>query len=170
MTWLAHAHSKRRCLRSASVRLPEGHPDLLGARLNLAVTIKRQGDLASARALEEADAGGLRGVRCPSAIPTFSSPGRTSPNTMAQQCDLAGARALEEAVLGGLRAYPTGGPPRSSSRPVEPCLHDVAAGRPGWRTRTSRGRAGGLRAYAAGGPHRSPARLVESRRHDGAAG
>ena len=61
-TWRARGRCRSRCWRSSRRVLGDEHPDTLTSMSNLAETLRAQGDLAGARALQERGAGGRRRV------------------------------------------------------------------------------------------------------------
>jgi hypothetical protein len=78
--------------------LGEEHPDTLTSLNNLAGTLRAQGDLAGARALQEKVLEARRRVLGEEHPDTLTSMGNLA-STLRAQGDLAGARALQEKVL-----------------------------------------------------------------------
>ncbi|MCE9592955.1 MAG: CHAT domain-containing protein [Planctomycetes bacterium] len=78
--------------------LPDDHPDLQTARVNLALTIKALGDLSGARALEEKVLE-VRSRALPDDHPDLQAARENLAGTLYRLGDLSGARALEEKVL-----------------------------------------------------------------------
>ncbi|MBK7956349.1 MAG: tetratricopeptide repeat protein [Candidatus Accumulibacter sp.] len=92
------AHWFRRALAINIHELGDEHPDTLTSMNNLALTLRSQGDLPGARALQEQVLAIRRRVLGDEHPDTLSSMANLA-STLRSQGDLPGARALEEQVL-----------------------------------------------------------------------
>ena len=96
---LESTHGVRSLLRAARERtLPSEHPDLFGARMNLANSMYEMGDLPGARALEESVLAAHERT-LPEGHSDLLHVRMNLASTMRQMGDLPGARALNESVL-----------------------------------------------------------------------
>ena len=96
--YVESAHWFQRAWEIAKQALGEEHPDTLSRMNNLAGTLRAQGDLPGARALQEKVLEALRRVLGEAHPDTLTSMNSLA-GTLRSQGDLPGARALEEKVL-----------------------------------------------------------------------